>query len=72
MITNCPICGRALSNVEIVVSEHDMSYQCHHCWNRIRLAEQKPTREELVGAASGARGSKQHVARRSTQGHGRK
>jgi hypothetical protein len=72
MITNCPICGRALSDVEIVVSEHDMSFQCHHCWNRIRLAEHEPSHGELVGTTRGDHGSKQHAARRSTHGHGRK
>lgn len=33
-IKACPICGRPFSAVDIVLSEHDTSFQCRHCWNR--------------------------------------
>ncbi len=32
----CPICGRPYSTTEIVLSEHDASFQCRHCWNRVQ------------------------------------
>ncbi len=35
MITHCPICGRPFSPVDVVLSELNANYQCHHCWNRI-------------------------------------
>jgi hypothetical protein len=33
---SCPICGRTLSPLEEMLSEHDTSYQCKHCWTRLR------------------------------------
>jgi len=36
MGSHCPICGRPFSMVDLVLSEHDVSYQCRHCWNRVR------------------------------------
>ncbi len=36
MKDHCPICGRPLSVLDQVLSEHDPGYQCHHCWNRIQ------------------------------------
>ena len=35
MNTHCPFCGRPLTVLEQLVAEHDASYQCHNCWNRI-------------------------------------
>ena len=35
MHKECPICGRPFSFLDIVLSEHDVRYQCHHCWNRV-------------------------------------
>lgn len=72
MITHCPICGKPLSELELVVSEHDMSYQCHNCWNRIRVAEAEGSPEELVGASSGGHRTRPHPARRGSHDHGRK
>lgn len=72
MITHCPICGKALTELEIVVSEHDMSYQCHNCWNRIRIAENRPSRGELVETTSGGSSAGHLDRRRSARDHGRK
>lgn len=36
MGTHCPICGHPFSPVDVVLSEHDVGYQCRHCWNRVR------------------------------------
>lgn len=35
-IKACPTCGRPFSAVDIVLSEHDASFQCRHCWNRMQ------------------------------------
>jgi transposase-like protein len=35
MHKECPICGRPLSMLDIILSEHDARFQCHHCWNRV-------------------------------------
>ncbi len=35
MTTYCPICGRPFSPLDVVLSELNANYQCHHCWNRI-------------------------------------
>jgi predicted sulfurtransferase len=32
----CPTCGHPFSAVDIVLSEHDAGFQCHHCWNRMQ------------------------------------
>jgi DNA-directed RNA polymerase subunit RPC12/RpoP len=42
MITHCSICGRPLSEVDVVLAERDARYQCHHCWNRVRQAAAMP------------------------------
>jgi len=36
MKDHCPICGRPLTLMETILSEHDAAYQCRHCWNRIQ------------------------------------
>jgi DNA-directed RNA polymerase subunit RPC12/RpoP len=72
MITHCPICGKPLSELELVVSEHDMSYQCHHCWNRIRVAEADSSSGELVETASGGAGSRSHGTARPGRDQRRK
>ncbi len=36
MTTQCPICGRPFSTLDLVLAEHDVTYQCHHCWNRVQ------------------------------------
>lgn len=35
MISHCPMCGRRLAVLEQMLAEHNPSYQCHHCWNRV-------------------------------------
>lgn len=35
-LKTCPICGRPFSPIDIVLSEHDASFQCRHCWNRMQ------------------------------------
>ena len=35
-IKACPTCGRPFTAVDIVLSEHDASFQCRHCWNRMQ------------------------------------
>ena len=35
-IKACPICGRPFTAVDIVLSEHDASFQCRNCWNRMQ------------------------------------
>ncbi len=71
MVTHCPICGKPLSELEIVVSEHDLSYQCHNCWNRIRVGKQEqPDREFAeVGSSGHPHGD---GSRRPSHGRGRK
>lgn len=32
----CPICGRPFSPVDAILSEHDVGFQCRHCWNRVQ------------------------------------
>lgn len=36
MNTHCPICGKAFTPLDVVLSGHDAKYQCRHCWNRIQ------------------------------------
>jgi len=36
MNKHCPICGRPFSVIDLVLSEHDVGYQCRHCWNRVQ------------------------------------
>ncbi|HWQ02962.1 MAG TPA: hypothetical protein VNL38_00635 [Candidatus Nitrosotenuis sp.] len=39
MITNnCPVCGHPMSAMDALLAEHDASYQCRHCWNRVRAS----------------------------------
>jgi hypothetical protein len=35
MHKECPVCGRPLSFLDVVLAEHDVRFQCHHCWNRV-------------------------------------
>ncbi|MBI1750780.1 MAG: hypothetical protein HY234_00740 [Acidobacteria bacterium] len=62
----CPICGRPFSAIDVVLSEHDASFQCRHCWNRT----------QATGKAShgfgGERKPRILAARAATKTHRRK
>jgi len=32
----CPVCGRPFTAVDMVMYEHEDSYQCRYCWNRVK------------------------------------
>jgi len=38
----CPICGRPFSAVDAILSEHDVGFQCRHCWNRVQATGGAP------------------------------
>lgn len=35
MKRECPICGRPLSNLDVILGETSVTHQCTHCWSRV-------------------------------------
>lgn len=51
MKRECPICGRPLTVLDIVLADSGVAHQCHHCWSRVNATG--PTGNEAHGARPG-------------------
>ena len=70
--THCPVCGHPFSPIDVVLAEHEVSYQCRHCWNRVRATGAGTTVARFAGAPKPRLVSQKGGARRAAGPLGKK